>query len=69
MGFNSQKDAKDQLVFMDEDESSSKDLVSNDFKKPWKILIVDDEEEVHEITKITLRDFLFEDRGLQLFNA
>ena len=28
---------------------------------PWKILIVDDEEEVHEITRIALADLVFKE--------
>jgi response regulator RpfG family c-di-GMP phosphodiesterase len=35
----------------------------------WKLIIADDEMEVHEITRIVLDDFRFEDRGLRLLNA
>lgn len=38
-------------------------------KDTWKILVVDDEEEVHDITRITLKGFAFEDRGLSLISA
>ncbi len=41
-------------------------------KKPennWKILIVDDEEDVHRITKIILRDIRLEGRGLEIISA
>lgn len=31
----------------------------------WKLLVVDDEEDVHQVTKLVLGDFVFEDgRGL-----
>ena len=36
---------------------------------PWKILIVDDEPEVIEITRIVLSSFEFDDRGLEILEA
>lgn len=38
-------------------------------RKPWKVLIVDDDEEVHSITKLALRNFTFDDRPLQFIHA
>ncbi len=38
-------------------------------KKPWKILIVDDEPEVHSATKLVLDDFEFEGAGLEFISA
>lgn len=35
----------------------------------WKILIVDDEPEVHAVTKLALNDFSFQNRSLQFLNA
>ena len=35
----------------------------------WKIIIADDENDVHEITRIVLDDFTFEDRGLEFLSA
>ncbi|MFN6558988.1 MAG: ATP-binding protein [Nostoc sp. ChiSLP01] len=35
----------------------------------WKILIVDDESEVHTATNIALTNFVFEDKSLAFFNA
>lgn len=35
----------------------------------WKVLVVDDEPEVHSITRLVLTGFRFRDRGLTLFNA
>ena len=35
----------------------------------WKILIVDDETDVHEITRIALRRLVFEDAGLEFHSA
>ena len=36
---------------------------------PWKLLIVDDEEEVHSLTRLVLRNYEFEGRSLELLSA
>ncbi|MEK7991585.1 MAG: DUF3369 domain-containing protein [Thiotrichaceae bacterium] len=36
---------------------------------PWKILIVDDEHDVHTMTKLSLKEFEFSGRTLQIFQA
>jgi len=36
---------------------------------PWKIAIIDDEEGVHEVTKLILRRFNFENRGVEFLSA
>lgn len=36
---------------------------------PWKILIVDDETEVHQVTKLALQKFAYADRGLIFLSA
>ena len=36
---------------------------------PWKILIVDDEPEVHHVTRLVLGNFRFADRPVQLISA
>lgn len=38
-------------------------------KAPWKILVVDDEPEVHAVTRLALHDFIFAERSLQLISA
>lgn len=38
-------------------------------RNPWKILIADDEEEVHAITRIVLENFTFEGQGLEFLSA
>lgn len=37
--------------------------------KPWKILISDDEKEIHTITKIVLSNFKYENRGIEILDA
>jgi len=36
---------------------------------PWNVLIVDDENDVHEMTLLALKDFQFAERTLQIFQA
>ncbi len=37
--------------------------------EPWNVLVVDDEPAVHEVTKLVLGTFTFEDRPLKFFHA
>ncbi len=39
------------------------------FIEPWKVLIVDDEEDIHTITELALKDYNFKDRKIKLFKA
>lgn len=56
----------DELIFAAE-KAPEPDLASAE--KPWKILIVDDDEEVHSITKLALRNFRFTNRSLAFLHA
>jgi response regulator RpfG family c-di-GMP phosphodiesterase len=38
-------------------------------KRPWKIIIADDETEVHNVTRMVLSDYVFEGRSLQFLSA
>lgn len=68
MSFQSTVKPEDRLIFAAEDNSGTKASPVHK-ENPWKILIVDDEEDVHEITRITLRGYCFENRGLEIFSA
>ena len=37
--------------------------------KPWKVLVVDDEIDVHDITELTLKRLVFEERNLKFIHA
>ena len=37
--------------------------------KPWKILVVDDDADVHEITELTLKRLIFDERSLEFIHA
>lgn len=47
-------------------ESTHETKTSND---KWKVLIVDDEQEVHDVTLLVLRNFEFEGKTLELLHA
>lgn len=38
-------------------------------EKPWKLLLVDDEPEIHEVTRLVLGNFRFEGKPLQFLSA
>ncbi|MFT4940057.1 MAG: response regulator RpfG family c-di-GMP phosphodiesterase [Paraglaciecola sp.] len=54
----------DEIIFAEDNEEE----ISNDFRK-WKVLIVDDEPEVHAVTKLALSDFIFLDKRLEFISA
>lgn len=54
-----------ELLFSDEIEP----LEPLALLSPWKLLIVDDDPEIHEITNLVLTDFTFEKRPIQFFHA
>lgn len=58
-------DADDFVRFADEDTSERVPERPN----PWKLLVVDDEPEVHKVTELALSDFAFEDRGVRIYSA
>ena len=55
-------DEDDELIFADETDQAQD--AEDSSLLPWKVLIVDDEEEVHNVTRLALNDFEFEDRKL-----
>ena len=36
---------------------------------PWKVLVVDDEESIHHITNLVLKNFTFDGRGIDILTA
>jgi response regulator RpfG family c-di-GMP phosphodiesterase len=69
----------DELLFADESDdgdesgaasSSGRSVVSTGVRvRPWKIMIVDDDREVHAVTKVVLGDFVFDGRPVEFVNA
>jgi diguanylate cyclase (GGDEF)-like protein len=57
---------QDEVLFLDEPENPS-DLQKE--QGSWKILVVDDEQQVHEVTRLALKNFKFEDKPLEIISA
>lgn len=56
-------DDTDELILADDDVSERQ------HNNSWKVMLVDDEDEVHNVTKLALTDFTFEKRGLSFISA
>ena len=56
----------DELLFTEETVHDSRNMEK---ENPWKIIIADDQEEIHSVTKLVLDDFSFENRKLKFFSA
>jgi CheY-like chemotaxis protein len=56
---------EDELLFVDDVAAQSGDAGAG----AWKVLIVDDDEQIHAVTKMVLSDFRFRDRPLQFLSA
>ncbi|MBD8524343.1 PP2C family protein-serine/threonine phosphatase [Pseudomarimonas arenosa] len=54
--------AADELLFLDDEAPAV-------FAESWNVLIVDDEPEMHAITRLALRDLSFRGRGLNFLSA
>ncbi len=56
----------DDLIFADEDQGACQ---AQSDASPWKVMIVDDEPAIHEVTKIALKGVKFADRPLQFIDC
>ncbi|WP_114860668.1 response regulator [Azospirillum brasilense] len=63
------QDDDDELLFADEDAPDPSSATSGPAAAPWKLLIVDDDPEVHAITRVVLNDVTFDGRRLQFLSA
>jgi two-component system sensor histidine kinase ChiS len=63
----------DTLLFADEATAEVLTAGEAGFASPdngnWKIMIVDDEAEIHQVTQLALADFRFEDKGVNFISA
>jgi len=65
---NTNAETKDSFLFAPEDENENeKSSTSN--KKCWKVLIVDDEKGIHEVTLLAMKNFEFEGQELEFLHA
>lgn len=54
----------DDFLFAEEDEELEAEELET-----WKVMVVDDEPEMHSITKLALSDFVFQGKGLEFISA
>ncbi|WP_096085752.1 DUF3369 domain-containing protein [Agaribacterium haliotis] len=59
----------EEFIFAPEHDYSKDEQVQKSGKKPWRIAVVDDEENIHKVTKFALSDFSFEGRPLEFVDA
>lgn len=59
----------DTIVFADESEDLTGRLNQVDESGTWKVMIVDDQEDVHTVTRLVLDDFAFEGRKVTCLSA
>ena len=57
------------VFFADEPEGDGVSRQGGGGNGVWKVLVVDDEEEVHAVTKLVLADFSYENKGLLFLHA
>ncbi len=60
----------DEQLFSDDLEKNQKaEDPSKISGPPWKIMVVDDEADIHSVTRIALKSFTYQDRGIEFINA
>lgn len=59
-------EADDELQFLEELACHSQSEV---IPGGWKVIVVDDEEQVHEVTRLALKNFKFADKPLEIISA
>jgi response regulator RpfG family c-di-GMP phosphodiesterase len=64
---NKQENSED-LLFASEVDSSQK-IAENPTREAWNLLVVDDEQGVHEVTKLALTNFKFDGKPLHFLHA
>jgi len=65
---NNFSETDDDILFFEEEESDNetKNICESEF---WKIIIVDDEPTVHQVTQLALKNFVFDNKPLTFFSA
>ena len=57
----------DELIFMDEEDTEHEDIALNN--GVWHVLVVDDDEEIHSVTRLALSDLALNGKRLQFHHA
>jgi CheY-like chemotaxis protein len=53
----------------DDDDAAAPQPHGAAHQRPWRVLVVDDDADVHAVTRLALRNVSFKDRELELFSA
>ncbi len=56
---------QDELLFAEEEETDLAKEVTIE-QDPWVVLIVDDEKQIHQVTKMVLQDFEFDGKKTRI---
>jgi len=59
----------EQLFSETEDKPEEKSKKKEFEGPPWKIMVVDDESDIHSVTRIALKSFSYQDRGIEFIHA
>ncbi|TAG89580.1 MAG: response regulator [Bacteroidetes bacterium] len=62
-------DNEDELLFAEDDENLEQKSENIQDKKTWKVMIADDEEEIHTVTKFALSDYQYKGSKIEFINA
>ena len=55
----------DEIVFIDDVE----EIIDDSHRRPWKVAIIDDEEQVHEVTRMALKTYQYQGQPLEFLSA
>jgi signal transduction histidine kinase/AraC-like DNA-binding protein len=67
---SSEKD--DDKLFTEEEEKEPRKKTSksvDESKECWKVLVVDDEEDIHSVTRMALKGFTYKDKGIEFLHT
>ncbi|MBF0446818.1 MAG: DUF3369 domain-containing protein [Magnetococcales bacterium] len=59
----------DELVFAEDEQDCTPETVGSSSVEPWKLMIIDDDEDIHQLTKLVFRNFKFESRPLKIVSG
>jgi response regulator RpfG family c-di-GMP phosphodiesterase len=54
---------------LDDDDETAPGTAAAAMQRPWRVLVVDDDADVHAVTRLALRNVSFKGRELELFSA
>ena len=55
----------DELIFLSEENTAD----NTEFSGSWNVLVVDDDEEIHSVTRLALSDLVLNNRNLTFYHA